>query len=260
MMRSYALSRKLVENVSKQYFKKLQFRSHGGGNAGEHANKPGLLGWYLRMNANYPLATAVVTSAGLWFTGDVFAQQMSIYFASENDAAKKETAGGHQHEATQGPSSPPGMDIRRLAGTTAEGCIVGGGVGYFWYQALDRIVTKSGLQSGTLRFVCAKMGLEMSVWHPVSLVSFWVLVGLWEGHSFDHIRAELRKDFAPTLASEIALWGPLDVFNFWKVPVHLQVIFANAGCLIEAVGLSYIHEHGFPGFVTGTNRKTFVYM
>ncbi len=85
----------------------------------------------------------------------------------------------------------------------------------------------------------------------MSLVSFWVIVGLWEGHSIPQIQKELRKEFAPTLASEMALWGPLDVFNFWKVPVHLQVIFANSGSLVEAVVISYIHDHGFPGFVSG---------
>ena len=40
------------------------------------------------------------------------------------------------------------------------------------------------------------------------------------------------------------LWSPLDLFLFWKVPVHLQVMVINFGSLIEAVALSYIHKNG----------------
>ena len=39
----------------------------------------------------------------------------------------------------------------------------------------------------------------------------------------------------------------MDLFNFLKVPVQYQVLVSNAGSLLEAVGLSYIHKNGFPG-------------
>jgi hypothetical protein len=73
-------------------------------------------------------------------------------------------------------------------------------------------------------------------------------VGLVEGHSIQKIKRELENDFLPSLLSEYCLFAPLDLFNFLKVPVQYQVLVSNAGSLLEAVGLSYIHEHGFPGF------------
>ncbi len=39
----------------------------------------------------------------------------------------------------------------------------------------------------------------------------------------DCTNSELQSDFLPTLLSEYALWTPLDIVNFWKVLVHLQV-------------------------------------
>mmetsp|Transcript_63912 Transcript_63912/g.171224 ORF Transcript_63912/g.171224 Transcript_63912/m.171224 type:complete len:423 (-) Transcript_63912:27-1295(-) len=185
----------------------------------------GLWGAYVRANVKYPVPTAVLTSAVLWTAGDVVAQKME-----ETKDSK-------------------GLDVRRLAATSSEGSLVGGGIGYFWYNFLDRIVSNvMKLEHGTVRFVVAKLGLEFALWHPVSLLSFWLWVGLAEGHSIAKITEELKSDYFPTLLSEYCLWAPLDLFNFWKVPVHLQVIVSNAGCFVEAVGLSYIHEHGFPGF------------
>ena len=72
-------------------------------------------------------------------------------------------------------------------------------------------------------------------------------VGVAEGHSFKKIKRELESDFLPSLISEYCLFAPMDLLNFLKVPVQYQVLVSNAESLLEAVGLSYIHEHGFPG-------------
>jgi protein Mpv17 len=84
-------------------------------------------------------------------------------------------------------------------------------------------IHRLGCVPGTVRFVCTKLGLEFLFWHPVSLISFWSVVGLFEGHSIPQIRRELRNDFLPTLVGEYCLWGPIDLINFWRVPVRYQV-------------------------------------
>jgi hypothetical protein len=125
-------SARIKDKVFSGPWRRPQFRSHGGGgNASDYANTPGLVGWYLRTNSNYPLATAVLTAAGLWCTGDVVAQQISIY--CEDGSSKKEgsSSEGHGEKKEAHASSRSGMDLNRLIGTTVEGSAVGGGVGYF---------------------------------------------------------------------------------------------------------------------------------
>jgi hypothetical protein len=73
---------------------------------------------YLRLNARYPLTTAVGTSAALWITGDTVAQTIEA----------------------RGEAKP--LDMRRLIATTAEGSLVNGGIGCLWYRMLDTVTTK----------------------------------------------------------------------------------------------------------------------
>mmetsp|Transcript_738 Transcript_738/g.1761 ORF Transcript_738/g.1761 Transcript_738/m.1761 type:complete len:207 (+) Transcript_738:66-686(+) len=109
------------------------------------------------------------------------------------------------------------------------------------------------LSSGSVKFVLTKVGLECFIWHPFSLLTFWVVVGGIEGHSFKQIKEELKRDYLPTLLGEFALWTPLDLLNFWLVPVKFQVLVGNCGCLVEAVCLSYIHACGFPFLSNSTS-------
>jgi len=111
------------------------------------------------------------------------------------------------------------------------------------------------LSSGSVKFVLAKVGLECFVWHPFSLFAFWVIVGGIEGHSLNQIKEELKRDYLPTLLGEFALWTPLDLLNFWLVPVKFQVLVGNCGCLVEAVCLSYIHACGFPTLPSAASRS-----
>jgi protein Mpv17 len=218
--------------------KSNSFRHHGGGF--DATEVPGLWGQYLRAVQHRPVATGIATSAVLWLAGDTVAQLIERAEATESGGSH---AGGGDHKK---PAAFP--DLRRLFGTTAEGSLVAGGLGVYWYAFLDKFVgTTLGLASGSAAFVAAKVGLECVLWHPFTLSLFWTVVGAIEGNSWEKIKEELSTDFTPTLLTEYVLWAPIDILNFKLVPVHLQVLCVNMGCLVEAVLLSYIHSHGFPG-------------
>lgn len=143
----------------------------------------------------------------------------------------------------------PRFQWGRFIGAIVDGVVVAGVGGYYWYQALDKFVTKTCLlRKGSLSFITTKMLLEFVIWHPLNLMTFWMVVGFAEGDSLRHILREFRDDFFPTLLGEYMLWGPLDVVNFCFVPVHLQVILCNVASLFESVFLSYVRSQGFPGF------------
>merc|ERR1712046_112422 len=110
--------------------------------------------------------------------------------------------------------------------------------------ALDRAVSRVA-KAGTVRFVAAKLGLEMVALHPISLLAFFGCVGLVSGEPPAQVGAQIRRDFGPTLALEWALWAPLDVANFALVPVRHQLLVTNCGCLAESVALSLVKANGF---------------
>jgi protein Mpv17 len=139
------------------------------------------------------------------------------------------------------------MDYGRLAGTAVCGAAVYGIVGLLWYKLLDDLARRGlSLTPGTVRFVGVKLLMEFVCWHPVSLLAFWSALSVTQGADAAQVGAELRENFAPTILAEYVLWSPIDLLNFWLVPVHLQVLVLNAGCFLEAVGLSFVHANGFP--------------
>ena len=159
----------------------------------------GLWNKYLLANANHPVKTAMGSSLVLWALGDAVSQRL---------------------DASKGSS----FNTARFLGTAVQGCVVGGGLGSLWYSRLHHIVTHTlQLRENTARFVLAKFGLECLVWQPAVLLSFWVLVGLVEGHPPPKIRRELQHDFLPSLLSDYALFAPLDLASFRWVPVRYQV-------------------------------------
>lgn len=257
-------------------------RLHGGGDAAHEAakNATGIWGAYLRLNANRPVATAIGTSCGLWMLGDFLSQKIEqrLGAAGEGGGHGGGESGGHhgvggggggedtgkKHIGGNSGSSVPaekkeqpgifGIKWKRLLLTALEGSLVGGGLGVYWYSFLDKIVSgRFGLVSGSLSFIAAKLSMEFIIWHPFSLASFWLFLGIFsDGNDLKTIKREMRRDFAPTLFSEYGLWLPIDFLNFKFVPVHLQVIVINGGSLIEAVLLSYVHAHGFPTLTQNT--------
>ena len=209
-------------------------------------NVKGLWGIYLRFLNQRPILAVWITSLLLWAIGDCTAQAIERKLHAKNvdeavDILDQEEEMKKHHSS----SSSGNFKWGRFFGALFDGSLIAGVGGHFWYQALDKFVKKTCLlRSGTFAFVSTKILFEFLIWHPVNLVSFWLVVGLAEGDSFMSILREFRDDFLPTLAGEYMLWGPLDLLSFRFVPVHLQVILMNVGCFFESVFLSYVRACG----------------
>ena len=194
-------------------------RAMGGGGA---AGGDGLYG---RLMTKHPLLTSAGTAMALWSGGDLIAQGL---------------------EMREDPKAT--FQSNRFAGVATHGALMGGVASYYWYNALERFAsTTLRLTAGSMRFVVAKISLEILIWHQLSLAVYWFIVGIAEGHSFSKIVKELKSDYLPTIIADVGMWTPIDILNFKFVPVPMQVLFINMGSLIEAVALSYIHKHGFGG-------------
>ncbi|KAL1515724.1 hypothetical protein AB1Y20_002340 [Prymnesium parvum] len=188
---------------------------------------------YLRALDSHPLSTQMAASAALWSAGDVVAQHLE-------QGAPRRWLWGDSQTTTEGNAV---LDRRRLLAQTAYSAVVWAPAAHYWYEALDKVVRKVA-RVGTIKFVGAKLALEMVTLHPLSLVAFFATVGLINGERPAQIFAQLRRDLAPTLALEWALWAPLDIANFKFVPVRHQLLVTNCGCLVESVGLSLVKSNG----------------
>ena len=203
--------------------------------------------------ASNPLLTSALTGSMLWSSGDLVAQFLEVKGAGTHE---QHIGGSHASEDDFGTGvpiiaadSPKTFDPKRTAGTVVHGAAVGGVGTYLWYNFLDGVVRGAmRLTPGGLPFVGAKLGLEIAIWHPASLLAYWTICGTAQGHSFEKILRELRDSFVSTLVGDAIFWTPVDILCFWKVPVGLQTLFANAGCFVESIALSYIHDHGFDLF------------
>ena len=186
-----------------------------------------MVGWwraYNRLVDAAPLRASVASSAVLWCAGDVTAQHIE----------RRGTA----------PIGALSYDWRRTAVQTVYASLVWAPMAHYWYEKLDALVL-SVARAGSRRFVAAKLAAEMVALHPVSLVAFFSCVGLAAGEPVGKVAAQLRRDFAPTLALEWLMWAPLDVANFALVPVRHQLLLVNCGCFTESVVLSLIKANGF---------------
>lgn len=196
---------------------------------------------YERLASRYPIATNMATSGVLWGSGDIAAQ--SLEQEHSNNLA-------HLDNATANRTT--GIDWQRVAVQSLYASLLWAPFGHYWYQALDRwahqaatILVKDKLLSRKSTVLISKVAMEALLLHPIALFAYFTCIGTMKGETASEISWKLRNDFAPCLGMEIALWTPLDVVNFVFVPVRHQLLVVNCGCLLESVGLSYIHRNGF---------------
>lgn len=207
---------------------------------------------YNRALDKYPIPTQMVTSAALWCAGDLAAQRLEARvgdFAMDSSTSSTE----HQYKS---------IDWHRTAAQTFYASCVWAPLAHHWYELLDTIAhriaktgalsamvarqAKSGSILGSSRgaLVAIKLVIEIVALHPISLLAYFAGIGFLNGDSRNEIVSQIKRDFFPTLALEVALWTPLDVSNFQFVPVRHQLLVVNCGCFIESVGLSFIKKNG----------------
>uniref|UniRef100_A0A7S4N135 Peroxisomal membrane protein 2 n=1 Tax=Odontella aurita TaxID=265563 RepID=A0A7S4N135_9STRA len=210
-----------------------------------------MISWYSRILEAYPVRTEMVTSALLWFAGDILAQsleqkdKMKQGKKIEPPVSKGNTFDQtNKMDASTVSMQPPSMDWKRASIQTAYAALVWAPLGHHWYEFLDRAALRVA-KAGTKTFVGVKLALEIVALHPVALAAFFGVVGWMSGETWGEIGAQLRRDYWPSLMVEYAMWTPIDVANFAFVPVKHQLLVVNFGCLVESIMLSFIKANGF---------------
>jgi len=95
---------------------------------------------------------------------------------------------------------------------------------HVWYQWLDRV------WPGTAKLVVAqKVALDIILLSPPEYASFYLLLNLMMGETWQTAKLEVAKKLPTTLIFATAFWVPAQIINFKFVSPRMRVVFV-AGC------------------------------
>ncbi|XP_028996604.1 protein Mpv17 isoform X2 [Betta splendens] len=151
----------------------------------------GLWRSYQALMGRYPWTVQIVTAGSLVGVGDVISQQLI------------ERRGLNQH------------NVRRTAKMMSIGfCFVGPVIGS-WYKVLDRLVV-----GATTSAAVRKMLVDQLCFAPCFLGAFLYISGALNGLTPEQNAAKLKRDYADALISNYYLWPPVQMANFYFIPLQ----------------------------------------
>ncbi|KXS20560.1 hypothetical protein M427DRAFT_378288 [Gonapodya prolifera JEL478] len=135
-----------------------------------------------------------------------------------------------------------GIDWSRVGVMVGFGFFFAGPAYTFWYKLLDhkatallaRTTSSSRARTaawwaawGAWAVSCGKTVADLTVFDPIYLPLFFMSTNLVSGCSFDEAGKRLRKDFAGTYVVDVAIWAPVQLFNFRFIPLLYQPLLVN---------------------------------
>jgi hypothetical protein len=76
-------------------------------------------------------------------------------------------------------------------------------------------------------FVASKVLADQVIFSPAYLALFLTGISLLQGDSVEDVKEKLKSHFVKALIADCVVWPPIQVINFWFVPVSLQPLFVN---------------------------------
>ncbi|KAL4892862.1 hypothetical protein BDV59DRAFT_178821 [Aspergillus ambiguus] len=169
--------------------------------------------WYQTRLAKQPILTASVTSAVLFGSGDVLAQQAV------------DRRGFQKH------------DMARTGRMALYGGAIFGPAATTWFAFLQRrIVLKS-----TKATILARVACDQGLFTPIHLTCFLSSMAIMEGS--DPIE-KWRNSFLPSYRANLTIWPLVQGVNFAFVPLELRVLVVNVVSLGWNCLLSMINSGG----------------
>eukprot|EP00090_Calanus_glacialis_P031677 TRINITY_DN52663_c0_g1_i1.p1 TRINITY_DN52663_c0_g1~~TRINITY_DN52663_c0_g1_i1.p1 ORF type:complete len:255 (-),score=63.81 TRINITY_DN52663_c0_g1_i1:208-972(-) len=93
-----------------------------------------------------------------------------------------------------------------------------------WYKWLDKVWPGTGKLA-----VAQKVALDIVLLSPPEYATFYMLMNLMMGESWDTAKKEVAKKLPTTLVFATAFWIPAQIINFKYVSPRMRVVFV-AGC------------------------------
>ncbi|KAJ5128257.1 hypothetical protein N7448_001974 [Penicillium atrosanguineum] len=155
-----------------------------------------MLRWYQSKLAKRPILTASITSAVLFGSGDVLAQQ----------AVDRRGLAKH--------------DFSRTGRMALYGGAVFGPVATKWFSILQHHVVLKSTATTTL----ARVACDQFLFAPVQLTCFLSSMAIMEGSS---PMEKLKSSWGPAYKANLFVWPFVQGANFAFVPLELRVLVVN---------------------------------
>ncbi|XP_029966115.1 mitochondrial inner membrane protein Mpv17 [Salarias fasciatus] len=168
----------------------------------------GLWRSYQLLMKKRPWTVQIGTAGSLMAVGDVISQQLI------------ERRGLANH------------DGRRTARMASIGCCFVGPVVGSWYRVLDKLVS-----GGTKSSAMKKMLLDQLCFAPCFLASFLCISSALNGLTVEENLSKLKRDYTDALISNYYLWPPVQMANFYLVPLQHRLAVVQ---LVAVVWNSYL--------------------
>ncbi|OAQ98812.1 hypothetical protein LLEC1_01923 [Akanthomyces lecanii] len=166
-----------------------------------------LLRWYNGRLAARPLLTQSITTAVLFATGDITAQQLV-----DQRGLEKHDFARTGRMALYGGESAPVNNVAQK--------VVFGPAATTWFNFLARRVTFTNKRVETL----ARVFIDQSVFAPTMIGVFLGSMATMEGAS---PKERLQKTWWPALQTNWMVWPFVQTINFAFLPLQYRVLFAN---------------------------------
>ncbi|KAF7587919.1 Protein required for ethanol metabolism [Aspergillus hancockii] len=168
-----------------------------------------MLRWYQSKLAKQPILTASVTSAVLFGSGDVLAQQVV------------DRKGFEKH------------DFARTGRMALYGGAIFGPAATTWYGFLQRNVVLKNSKAT----IVARVAADQCLFTPTHLTCFLTSMAIMEGS--DPIE-KWRNSFLPSYKANLTIWPLVQGVNFAIVPLEYRVLVVNLvslgwNCLLSMI-------------------------
>lgn len=80
----------------------------------------------------------------------------------------------------------------------------------------------------------AQILVDMSVFGVLHIMAFFTWMTLAEGGTWTDVKTKIKQDFPPTYCAALMFWPMYMAFVFSQVPVSMQLLAVNIGCLVDA--------------------------
>ncbi|KAH8652123.1 hypothetical protein BX600DRAFT_402552 [Xylariales sp. PMI_506] len=155
-----------------------------------------MLRWYQHKLAIRPMLTQSITTAILFATGDITAQQLV------------EKKGIEKHE------------LARTGRMLLYGGIIFGPAATTWFKFLQRRITFKNKNAEIITRVACDQGL----FAPTAIGFFLSSMAAMEGGS---PKEKLEKSYLPALQTNYMIWPFVQLVNFKFIPLNYRVLFVN---------------------------------
>jgi len=106
---------------------------------------------------------------------------------------------------------------------------------HVWYICLDR-----ALPGRTVRVVLTKLAADQLFMTPLSVVLYFISLGILEGQTFHEMQHDVQHRGPPLLAVEWTFGPATQLFNFFVLPTRFRVLYDSMVCLCFDGYYSYV--------------------